>query len=264
MGGRQHTSIAQPSCQQPQSWRPSWQFSPSAPTRSSLTSSSTTNPRPQRAEELARVDEDGTKMSAWASEHQRPPLRVLTSTRNALSPVWSPSEAVSSPAPSSLPRCTEPRSSAENTFTSSPNMPDTRRDIKTSLLTSLLLSVSKKVTKSLLVNADLSARLSDSTSSVCCQEPERLSSLSRNSRFAKGWMRSEKRNAKNWVARFGLSTKHERHSASCVMVMGRDLRRQLNEAQIEIQTAEKSTITKFPQHFRVETDDLSTHLIHLV
>merc|ERR1711939_595257 len=49
-----------------------------------------------------------TKMSAWASEHQRPPLRVLTSTRNALSPVWSPSEAVSSPAPSSLPRCTEP------------------------------------------------------------------------------------------------------------------------------------------------------------
>merc|ERR1711939_595256 len=58
MGGRQHTSIAQPSCQQPQSWRPSWQFSPSAPTRSSLTSSSTTNPRPQRAEELARVYED--------------------------------------------------------------------------------------------------------------------------------------------------------------------------------------------------------------
>merc|ERR1711939_1271250 len=79
MGGRQHTSIAQPSCQQPQSWRPSCQFSPSAPTRSSLTSSSTTNPRPQRAEELARVDEDGTKMSDWASEHQRPPLRVLTS-----------------------------------------------------------------------------------------------------------------------------------------------------------------------------------------
>jgi hypothetical protein len=130
--------------------------------------------------------------------------------------------AVSWLVPSFPPRCTEPSSFAENTFTSSPSTPDTRRDTRTWLPTSHQLSALRMVIKSQLDNADLWARpyvylriayrgsdgqqddsnstmfinsrttadrksRSDSTFSVCFPELARLLSNSANSkRFSSG------------------------------------------------------------------------------
>ena len=52
-------------------------------------------------------------------------------TKNALSPVWSRSVAVSLPEPLSPPRCTVPLLFDENTSISSPNTQDTRNDTRT-------------------------------------------------------------------------------------------------------------------------------------
>ena len=83
----------------------------------------------------------------------------IVQTRSAHSPVSSPSVAVSLPVPLFPPRCTELSSSAENTFTSSQNTPDTRRDTRTWLHTFHQLSVLRRVIKLPSVNADLCPRL---------------------------------------------------------------------------------------------------------
>ena len=69
----------------------------------SLTSSRTTRPA---ARARTPAPGDGIRMLVWVSVPPRPPLRVPTSTRSALSPAWSPSVAVSLPVPSCPPRCT--------------------------------------------------------------------------------------------------------------------------------------------------------------
>ena len=68
-------------------------------------------------------------------------------TRSVPSPVRSPSVGVSSPEPLSLPKCTEPSSSAANTSTLFPSTVDMKSATRTSQRTSRRRSVSKKATR---------------------------------------------------------------------------------------------------------------------
>lgn len=124
---------------------------------SNLTSSPTQRPRP------TSVLRDGTRTSDWDSRPQSPPSRVLTLTRSVHSLVPFPSVVRFWPELLFLPRCTEPSSSEETTCTTFQNTTDTRSVTRTLLLMFPQLSVSTKVTWSLLVSADLSPRLLDST-----------------------------------------------------------------------------------------------------
>jgi len=171
-------------CPSLQSWPPNWQSRASAPTRSSLTSSSTTRraPASQNRPRSARAAGDGTRTSDWASGHRRMRSSDTTlvcshqsdiwrstwleklgdnwrggemewtcantgsQTRSAPSLAWSPFAAVSSQAPSSAPRCTAPSSSAANTSTSSRSTPVTRSDTTTCRRTSAPRSVWRRAT----------------------------------------------------------------------------------------------------------------------
>lgn len=82
-------------------------------------------------------------------------LTIYLQTKNVLSPVKFRSVAVSSRAPSFPPKCTEPSSSAANTYTSFPNTPDMRSDIKTWLHMSRQRSVLRRVIRLRLGNAGL-------------------------------------------------------------------------------------------------------------
>ena len=125
---------------------------------SNHTSSPTQRPRP------TDVPRDGIRTLVWVSRPQRPPSRVLTSTRSAHSPVRSLSVVRSCLVSLCLPRCTVPLLSEETTCTTFQSTTDTRRDTRTSQSTSPQLSVSRSVTLSLSVNVDQSPRLLDSTS----------------------------------------------------------------------------------------------------
>lgn len=82
-------------------------------------------------------------------------LTFYLQIRNALSLVKFRSVAVSSQAPSSPLKCTEPLSSAANTSTLSPNTPDTRSDIRIWLHMSRQRSVLRRVIRLRLGNAGL-------------------------------------------------------------------------------------------------------------
>lgn len=79
----------------------------------------------------------------------------MLQTRNAPSPAWSRSEAVSLPALSSQPKCTALSSSDVNTSTLSLNTPDTRSDIRIWLRMYHRLSVWRKAIRLQSGNADL-------------------------------------------------------------------------------------------------------------
>ena len=105
-----------------------------------------------------------SRTSDLDSELPRKPSNLPTSIRNAPSPATSPSEEESLRVSASQPKCKEPSSSEEITFTTSLNTIDTKKDTETSQSTAHQPSPSRKVILSSLVNADLSARPSVSTS----------------------------------------------------------------------------------------------------
>ena len=107
---------------------------------------------------------DISKTSDSDSELPNKPSNLLTLIRNAHSPVTSQSEERSSRVFASQLKCKEPSSSEEIIFTTFPSTTDTKRDTETSQSTAHQLSLSRKVISLSLVNADLSVKLSISTS----------------------------------------------------------------------------------------------------